>query len=347
MRVRKFFERLFNWELWNFHILYAPIAPVWLWYCIKSRSLWFFTPSNPNITFGGFEGEGKKEMYQLLPAEITPQTIYVKPGISFHDLKKRVDASGIRYPFVVKPDVGMKGILFRVIEDDAQLKKYHAHIPFKYIIQEKIDFPVEVSVFYYRYPWQSTGVVSGFIYKELLQVTGDGKSTLKQLINQHERARYRFEEMELKHGHDFDKILETGEVFYLSFAGNHNRGARFTNLHHEINPALVAVFDKLSQDTQFYYGRYDIKTNSIEDLKNGKHFIVLEYNGAGAEPNHIYDCGMSLGKAYKTILQHWRALYEISRYNAKQGHAYWSYRRGKKYLRAAKHHFRILEKFDE
>ncbi|MCH5689324.1 hypothetical protein LWM68_36840 [Niabella sp. W65] len=72
----------------------------------------------------------------------------------------------------------------------------------------------------------------------------------------------------------------------------------------------------------------------------------MEYNGAGAEPNHIYDCGMSLGKAYKTILQHWKVLYEISRYNARQGHAYWSYRRGKKYLKAAKHHFRILEKFD-
>lgn len=346
MRIKKFFERLFNWELWNFYILYAPIAPVWLWYCIKSRSFWFFTPSNPHITFGGFEGEGKKEMYRLLPAQITPRTIYVKPGSSFPDLVNRINATGLQYPLVVKPDVGMKGILFRVIEDEDHLKKYHEHIPFKYIVQEKIDLPVEVSVFYYRYPWQPTGVVSGFIYKELLQVTGDGQSTLKQLIHRHERARHRVEEMELRHGHSFNRVLAANEVFYLSFAGNHNRGARFTNLQEEIDPALVKVFDRLSQHTQFYYGRYDIKTSSIADLKKGNNFIVLEYNGAGAEPNHIYDCGMSLGQAYKTILQHWRALYEISRYNAQQGHAYWSYRRGKKYLRAAKHHFRILEKFD-
>lgn len=346
MRIKKFFERLFNWELWNFHILYAPIAPVWLWYCIRSRSFWFFTPSNPNITFGGFEGEGKKEMYRLLPAPLTPQTLYIKPGIPFSNLLSRISVTSLTYPFVVKPDVGMKGILFRVIENEAELKKYHEHMPFKYIVQEKIDLPVEVSVFYYRYPWQATGVISGFIHKELLQVTGNGQSTLKELIDQHPRAKYRYEEMVLRHGDRFNSILPAGEVLYLSFAGNHNRGATFTNLQADISPELVAVFDKLSLHAQFYYGRYDIKANSIEDLKKGENFIILEYNGAGAEPNHIYDCGMSLGRAYKTILLHWKALYQISRYNAQHGHPYWSYRRGKKYLRAAKHHFRILQKFD-
>ncbi|MCH5714832.1 hypothetical protein [Niabella hibiscisoli] len=74
-------------------------------------------------------------MYRLLPAAITPPTIYIKPGIPFSDLRSRIDVAGIRYPFVVKPDVGMKGILFRVIEDDAQLKNttptYHLSILFR------------------------------------------------------------------------------------------------------------------------------------------------------------------------------------------------------------------------
>jgi len=73
---------------------------------------------------------------------------------------------------------------------------------------------------------------------------------------------------------------------------------------------------------------------------------VLEFNGAGAEPNHIYDCNMPLGKAYKVILQHWRALYTISRYNYKQGVPYWSFRKGKAFLRASRKHFKILEQFD-
>ncbi|HEX7756831.1 MAG TPA: hypothetical protein VF421_15870, partial [Niabella sp.] len=69
MSVRTFFNRIINWELWNFNVIYAPISPVWLWYAIRSRAFWFFTPSNPTIDFGGFEGEGKKEMYDQLPPQ--------------------------------------------------------------------------------------------------------------------------------------------------------------------------------------------------------------------------------------------------------------------------------------
>lgn len=346
MRRKKFFEQFFNWELWNFHILYAPISPVWLWYCIKSKAIWFFTPSNPKLTFGGFEGEGKKEMYDLLPPHVVPLTTYIKHDIRFEEVQKKIRLSGLQYPFIVKPDVGMKGILFRIIENDVQLKKYHQRIPVEYLAQAKVDYPVEVSVFYYRYPWKKSGVVSGFIHKELLQVTGDGKSTLKELIFAHPRAKHRMEEMEHRHGHRFDRIVPNGEIFYLSFAGNHNRGATFTNLHKEIDADLVKVFDELSPNAKFYYGRYDIKTNSIEDLKAGKNFLILEYNGSGAEPNHIYDCNMSIWAAYKTILQHWKALYKISKYNASNGYPYWSFARGKKYLRDAKKHFKMLEKFD-
>ena len=128
-------------------------------------------------------------------------------------------------------------------------------------------------------------MVSGFIDKELLQVHGDGESTLETLIRQHPRARYRMEEMEHRHGHRFARIIPAGQTFYLSYAGNHNRGAHFTNLHKEIDESLHRVFDELSHYTdKFYYGRYDIKTTSIEDLKQGKNFTILEFNGSGAEP---------------------------------------------------------------
>jgi hypothetical protein len=241
----------------------------------------------------------------------------------------------------------MKGILFRKIDNYEQLQKYHEKIPVEYIVQDLVSLPVEVSVFYYRYPWENKGVVSGFIDKELLQVTGDGALNLRQLVERHPRAKYRMEEMEHRHGHRFERILPEGEVFYLSYAGNHNRGAHFTNLHKEIDQKLQDVFDELSLYAgKFYYGRYDIKTSSIEDLKNGKNFVILEFNGCGAEPNHIYDCGMSLWKAYGIILHHWKVLSKISRYNHKNGVPYWSFMRGYRFLRESKRHFKLIEKFD-
>lgn len=347
MKIKKFFQKLVNWELWNFYVLYAPIGPVWLWYCIRSRSFWFFSSSNPTITFGGFEGEGKKEMYDQLPPHLVPRTIYIMHDWPMDEVLRKIKEAGFAFPFIVKPDVGMKGILFRKIENEEQLIKYHERIPVEYIVQDLVELPVEVSVFYYRYPPDQKGTVSGFIHKELLQVKGDGTSNLEQLISIHPRARFRMEEMRHRHGHRFDRILADGEIFYLSYAGNHNRGAHFTNLHAEIDEQLHHVFDELSHFTnQFYYGRYDIKTTSIEDLKAGKNFLILEFNGCGAEPNHIYDCGMSLWRAYGEILKHWKALYRISRYNHKNGTPYWSFKRGWDFLRVSRDHFKMLEKYD-
>jgi hypothetical protein len=347
MSIKKSFERITNWELWNFYVLYFPISFVWLWYCIRSRSFWFFSSSNPTITFGGFEGEGKKEMYDQLPSQFVPRTIYIMHDLHFDEVKSRIKEAGFEYPFIVKPDIGMKGILFRKIENEEQLKKYHERIPVEYIVQDLIMLPVEVSVFYYRHPSESKGTVSGFIHKELLHVIGDGKSNLEELIKSHPRAKHRYEEMHHRHGHRFDRIIPAGEIFYLSYAGNHNRGAHFTNLHKEIDERLHKVFDDLfDHNKQFFYGRYDIKTTSIEDLKAGRNFMILEYNGCGAEPNHIYDCGMNIFTAYAEILKHWKALFEISRFNHRNGTPYWSFKKGYRFLKTSSKHFKLLEQYD-
>jgi len=347
MGVKKFFQKLVNWELWPFYVLYAPVGFVWFWYCIKARSFWFFSPSNPTITFGGFEGESKKEMYEQLPKDSFPKTIYILHDLSFDEVKKKIDEHGFTYPFIVKPDVGMKGVLFRKIENEEQFKKYHERIPVEYIVQELIEMPMELSVFYYRHPTQQKGTISGMIQKKLLEVYGDGESTLWKLILQHPRAKFRLEEMKLRHEHRLDRVLAKDQHFYLSYAGNHNRGARFINLYHLVDDKLLKVFDDLSHYTgKFYYGRYDIKCNSIEDLKEGRNFSILEFNGCGAEPNHIYDAGISIWQAYREILKHWKVLFEISKHNHENGTPYWSYKKGKDFLKQARKHFKMLEKYD-
>lgn len=335
-----------SWERWPFWLRYAPIIPVWLWYCLKARSLWFFTPSNPTITFGGFEGEGKEEMYTLLPPASYPKTVFIQPRLPFLQVLEQVAANGFRYPFVVKPDVGMKGLLFRKIDNEAELEHYHRNVPVLYMLQELVHYPLEVSVFYYRYPDQPKGVITGFIQKEAMSVTGDGEQSLEQLIAAHPIAKLRQEEMHLKHRDHLPTILPKGQIYNLAWAANLNRGATFTNLHDQIDNRLLLVFDAISQPAQFYYGRYDIKCQSIEDLKQGKNISILEYNGSGAEPNHVYQSGYSWFKALGVILHHWKALYRISVANHRKGIPYWSFSKGRQFLKEARKHFKLLEKLD-
>lgn len=347
MNPEKFFYKLTHWEKWDYRVKYYPLYLVWLWYSIKARSACWFTPSNPSLTFGGFEGESKREMYEQLPPGSYPASIYIKPSISFEEAEQLMLTNGFGYPFAVKPDVGMMGFMFRKITNPESFRLYHQKMPAEYILQEHIDYPLEVSVFYYRYPDEQQGHITGFIRKEGMQVTGDGKSTLWQLILKDSRARFRLEEMRSKHAMHLNDIIPAGEVFILSFALNLSRGGRLVPLTHEKDDRLLKVFDDLSHYTKyFYYGRYDIKCASVEDLKQGKNFYILEYNGCGAEPHHVYGMGNNIFQAQRILLQHWKILFKISMINHKKGIAYWRYKDGLKFLREAKSHFKLLGKVD-
>jgi hypothetical protein len=347
MKVRDFFTRMVQWERWHYLVKYIPIMPAWLWYCARSKSFWFFTPSNPSLTFGGFEGESKIEMYDQLPPGTYPKTVYICHNFRFEDVKRIMETNGYTYPFAVKPDVGMMGFMFRTIHNEEEFRQYHELMPADYLLQEVVAYPMEVSVFYYRFPNKEKGTITGFIRKECLSVTGDGLSTLFDLIMKYPRARYRLNELKSKHKDRLEYIVPAGEVFYLSHALNLSRGGRLISLAHEKDDKLLKVFDDISHYTgHFYYGRYDLKCTSIEDLKQGGNFSILEYNGCGAEPHHIYGNGNTLLGAYKIVLQHWKVLYAISKYNERNGIDHWEFRKGYKFLRNAKKHFKLLKQLD-
>jgi hypothetical protein len=345
--VKNIINRITNWEAWPFKLLYAPIAPVWGWYMLKSGSVWFFTPSNPKITFGGMDGEPKKEMYDLLPKLFYPATFNVLPQQNFAEVKVALQESNIQYPFIVKPEVGCQGILFRKIDKEEELQNYHSKIPVEYIVQELVNYPMEVSVFYIRHPKQASGMITGFLHKIPLQVVGNGIDTLADLIKHHPKGHKRIGEMHSKHKDRWNEIIPADEKYMLSYAANHNRGAHFIDLKQHIDDKLVAIFDEISNNiNDFYYGRYDIMCSNVEDLKNGKNFTILEYNGCGAEPNHFYDTGYTLAGAYKEILKHWKALYQICKYNSQLGIKPWPFQKGRKFLRKIKAHFKLIREVD-
>ncbi|MEJ7674322.1 MAG: hypothetical protein WKF59_16910 [Chitinophagaceae bacterium] len=101
----------------------------------------------------------------------------------------------------------------------------------------------------------------------------------------------------------------------------------------------------ITQST-FITARYDIKCASVEDLKQGKNFSILEYNGSGAEPHHAYGNGNTLWQAHKIFLHHWKILYQISKYNHEHGIHYWDFKRGLKFQIAARKEYNLLKKID-
>ena len=345
--VRKAIYYITHWETWHWFAKYIVIGPVWLWLCLKARSFWFFTASNPTITFGGFTGESKSEIYKQLPLNTYPASICVSPSLSLTEISSRIDSAGLSFPLAVKPDIGMMGFMFRKVETLDQLRQYHEAMPADYLLQQWIEYPLEVSVFYYRHPGSRKGNITGFVKKEFMEVTGDGKSTLEELIKNYPRAQFRIKEMRSKHAGKLHEIIPCGERFCLSYALNLSRGGRLVSLEDEKDERLLKVFDDLSHYTgKFFYGRYDIKCSSIEDLKSGKNFSILEYNGSGAEAHHVYGNGNSFFKACRILIDHWIVLFNISAYNRRHGITPWTHNEGAEFTKNARRHFIKLRDLD-
>ncbi len=98
--------------------------------------------------------------------------------------------------------------------------------------------------------------------------------------------------------------------------GNHARGAKFIDLTDLADEQLTNSIDAVCKQVKdFYFGRMDVRYNTWEELKQGKNFSIIELNGAGSEPTHMYDPKHSLFFAWKEIIRHWNILWRISRQN--------------------------------
>lgn len=314
-----FFIKLLHWEYWSFNTVYGPIYIVWILLCIRSRSFFFFNTSNPSIKNGGFLQESKYEIYQLIPPQYHPQTLFFKAGVNEDIFLHEVRASGLQYPLIAKPDIGMRGLSVKKVESDTELLDYARQTKVDFLVQAFIPFENEVGIFYYRIPGEERGHISGIVGKEFLSVTGNGNSTIEELLKENKRFVLQIPALKKMYGNELNKVLAKDETFLMVPFGNHARGAKFIDVTHWADEALTSVIDHVcKQVPQFYFGRMDLRYNTLEELRHGKNFSIVELNGAGSEPTHIYDPRHSIFFAWKEIIRHWILLQRISIINHKK-----------------------------
>jgi hypothetical protein len=314
--LRRFFIRLLNWEYWSFNTVYTPIMFYWFWLSFKSRSFFFFNSANPLIENGGFAMESKWRIYQLMPKKFNPQTLFFKVGTDLAEINQSIAAANLTYPIIAKPDIGGRGILVKKIYNAEELTSYIGQLKVDFLLQAFIPYKNEVGVFYYRMPGESKGHVSGVVGKEFLTITGDGRSTVAELVINNPRYLLQLPVLRKTHADVLPQILPTGEVLNLVPYGNHARGAKFIDLSHLITDELTRSMDEVCQKIpEFYFGRLDVMYNNWDELCAGKNFSIVELNGAGSEPTHIYDPKHSIFFAWKEIIRHWKLLSQISKAN--------------------------------
>lgn len=344
IKLQPWFIKLTHWEYWSFNTVYLPIIWYWFYLSLKARSFFFFNASNPSIKYGGFLMESKWDIYPLLPQLHTPLTAIIRKNSTIKQLLS--NAALFQFPIVCKPDLGSRGRGVAIIHNEHELLAYQRSCPLDFLLQEKIDYPLEAGIFYVRMPGEKNGIITGVVEKEFLQVTGDGFTTIRQLLMRNNRFMLQLPVLETMLGNAMEDIPCKGETRLLVPFGNHARGCKFINASFRITAELTQSIDEVcGQIDGFYFGRLDIRFQSWHELEKGNCFSIIELNGAGSEPTHMYG-SKTVFAAWREIIAHWKWLYRISAANHKNGVAYLSYQESKAMFSNSKRCDKMLAQFE-
>lgn len=224
------------------------------------------------------------------------------------------------YPFILKPDVGQRGVGVKLIRSREQAAEYLRNTSAPVLIQRYAPGPHEVGVFYYRFPNEPRGRIFAITEKIFPTITGDGRRTIEELVWADKRARFMADKYLGRLGHRRSEILPAGETLKLVEAGNHAQGCVFRDGAHLWSEELDQRIDEISRRLDgFFIGRYDIRYASDEDLRAGRNFQIIELNGAASEATSIYDSRNSLFAAYRTLFRQWELVFAIGAANRRRG----------------------------
>ena len=335
MKKRNLYQIIKEWEYWPFHWLYGPVYIIFVWLVIRSRFRFFFSASNPTIYSGGFIMESKKEVYDLLPEGKYPATLYYEPGIAAEALLMDARAVGIGFPMVLKPDIGGRGRAVVIARNEEELEYYVAQYSLPFLVQSWVSYEQEAGIFFVKHPDAEAGIVTGVVGKSFGAITGDGTKTIRQLIESDDRLSLYAESLFPQVGDRLEEVLPNGMKEVLVPFGNHARGTAFYNWNHLIDDRLHAWANRLADRIEgFHYGRLDIRFDNWDDMLKGENFSIIELNGSGSEPTHIYDPSKSVFYAWKEIVRHWFMLWRVSRANYERGASYMSLSEGRQMFKA-------------
>ncbi len=341
-------RRATRWEFWPMWAIYPPVLVYILWLGFRHRKPTLFTAVNPSIPAGGLALESKSEIlrgfgdteseiarFVLIPEQSSPSE-------KIAGVEDFMRTRNLAFPIVLKPDVGERGQGVLIARDRNQCENYLQRCPHDVIAQEYVSGE-EFGVFYYRYPEEETGKIFSITDKRLIGVRGDGRRTLEELILEDERAVCMAPFFLNQFAAQLDSVPAHSEEVPLTELGTHCRGALFLDGWEVWTPDLERAIDALSKRFEgFYFGRYDLRVSSREELQRGMGFKVLELNGVTSEATHIYAPGTSLRRAHATLRKQWQIAFDIAHQNVIKGAKPYSIRETWRLFQQ----FRRTEKFE-
>ncbi len=318
-------RRLTQFEYWPMWAVYTPVLLYILGLGLRHRKPLLFTAANPAMPAGGLLGESKAAILEGLkhaPDGVAAHALVpagLNPAAFVAAVQAFMRAHRLDYPVVLKPDVGQRGLGVAIVRDAAALARY-AEKPRPATVVQAFVTGEEFGIFYARHPDQPAGRIISITRKVFPVLTGDGHRTLERLILADRRAVCMAKVYLARFRERLSWVPAVGERISLVDIGNHCRGTIFLDGTDLRTPALEAALDEVARGyAGFTFGRFDLRAESVEALRAGRGFKIMEVNGVTSETTHIYDPKHNAIYGWRTLCAQWRLAFDIGAAQVQRG----------------------------
>ena len=308
------------WHEIPMSVFYVPIGLAVIAMGLRHGSPLIAMKANPGLARGGLFPDSKQDFFDLFPDQspLVPLSVKLEGAFNTRQVEARfrrfaseLTARQGAFPgrFVVKPNDGVRGQNIRFMASLEEILRFwqgRERGSGNWLLQEYVG-GIEIALFYNQPDASMPGRILSMTMKHGFVVTGDGASTIGQLIEQADADRATRRRVARTSHERIAMILPDGESLDLIPVRNHHLGATFQDVSDRITPELeAALCAALDQVSGFQYGRLDCRVPDLASLERGEGIRALEVNALYSEPVNAYDPKYTLRDAYGIFLRHWR-----------------------------------------
>lgn len=314
-------ERMPKW------MICIPLAVQWLWLSLRYLSPTLPSAVNPAIPTGGLVGEGKLDYFNGAGLH-AKSAIADYCAVSTHrhptrrSLTRKIATANLQFPLIAKPNLGLCGYGVQRIETMDALLAYCAVFPRNetIVLQRYLSATGEAGIFYLRDPDTDVSELIGLALRHSPHITGDGVHTIDELVQADGRARRLLQSIHHHVDVDRTQIPARGVSVRLATIGSTRVGGLYRNGAHLITPQLLAAIDAIARDMpSFFCGRFDVRFDDLDALREGHGFTIIEINGAGSEAIEAWDPDIGVINAFRMIFEKQRRLFALGHQMRRRG----------------------------
>jgi hypothetical protein len=312
------------WEKAPWVVQFLPLIVKHFWH------LHLLNAVNPGMDgFSGLTGVSKKSINDRLNDNFRPDNLFFKKVSTTTQVLKAFEEKYKRtlpYPLICKPDIGERATGVTFIYCDEQLQVYLKTARPNFILEAFCDTKREFGLSWIQDPESEEYTIVSLVEKQIPFVVGNGKQALISLVENKcasmkvapektEKILSGFSEQEQK------SIPYKGAEITIVRTASISYGTKFKKISipKASRKKLSDLIGKMiAEKDGVFVGRFDLRSDSVEDLLQGK-VKIIELNGIGGMPLEIYEPHLSISKKYEILFAYFEDVLAFAKKNIEYG----------------------------